>query len=264
MSFGPEADLQAGALQKRVILWLERRFIRQADAVIAVTPPIARQLEKLYDLNNVVSVPNAEPVQEELSGDLQPTTFPIKFLLQGRAKPGRGIEKLLEGWEQIEDDRAVLLLRIPENPYFLYLQERFQAMIEAGRVIVVPPVAEDDLIRAASRADVGVIPYGGPSLNHIYACPNKLSQYMQAGLAILHNADQEFVAETINNYQNGLSYNTRDHRTLIDSVEELIDHPETLRKMRQHSLDAARSAFNWGCLSVEYTQTIKRLFERNP
>ena len=52
-------------------------------------------------------------------------------------------------------------------------------------VFFPPPVRETSLIAAAAAADVGVIPYMPTIINFRYCCPNKLSQYMQAGLPIM-------------------------------------------------------------------------------
>jgi glycosyltransferase involved in cell wall biosynthesis len=258
----PEADLQASKLQKAYVISLERKLIRQADIVITVNRQIARYLENLYGIKNVLSVPNAEPLITHTDINDRPVNFPIRFLLQGQASPGRGFEELLESWSTLHDTRAVLILRCPENPFFDCLQMRFRDMISNGQVIIAHPVKETELINAASQADVGIIPYGGPTLNHVYACPNKLSQYMQAGLAILHNSDQEFVSDVINRYKCGLSYNSKDTSTLTAGVRYFINNPEGLKDMQHNSVRAAQSEFNWGFQSTSYFNAIKELYQR--
>src|SRR3546814_5848658 len=58
----------------------------------------------------------------------------------------------------------------------------------SGRsVFRLPSISESQLVSAARAADVGVIPYNPVFPNHVMACPNKLDQYMQAGIAILSN-----------------------------------------------------------------------------
>jgi glycosyltransferase involved in cell wall biosynthesis len=260
--FWPEADLRAANLQIMMMKSFERKLIRQADVVITVSPQIARLLEKLYKIKNVRSVPNAEPnIDHSINRNCE-ITYPIRFLLQGQASPGRGIEEFLESWSQLRDKRAILILRCPENPFLDCLQRRFRGMISNGQIIFVPPVRETELINVASQADVGVIPYGGTTLNHIYACPNKLSQYMQAGLAILHNADQVFVSEIIQSHECGLSYVDSDPSTLVDAVERLINNKQELRDMQQNSINTAKSEFNWEFQSKSYLEAIKGFYQR--
>ena len=52
-------------------------------------------------------------------------------------------------------------------------------------VFFPPPVCEGLLIAAAAEADIGVIPYKPTIINFRYCCPNKLSEYMQAGLPLM-------------------------------------------------------------------------------
>lgn len=257
----PEAFLDARNWEKKLIAFMEHRLVKHADVVITVNPQIARYLEGLYRITGVLSVPNAEPFTGSTANSRKRSlTLPLKFLLQGRVVPNRGTEELLEAWSQLADDRAVLIIRSPETAYYTQLQNRFWADIEKGRVVIAPPVTEAELVSAATSADVGVIPYPGPNLCHVYACPNKLSQYMQAGLAILNNADQEFVSEVVNQYKCGLSYNPTQPASLIKAVQYLIDNPVQLQAMKNNAYECARSEFNWTTQSEVYLETLQNLY----
>lgn len=255
-----EADLLATPWEKQIVKAREKKLIKHADVIVTVTPQIARHLERIYGVKKVLTVPNAEPLKPSLYED-NASSFPIKFLLQGRAVSGRGYEEFMEIWSQLNDSRASLILRSPESPFFNCIQRRFNSLIDQGIVVIEAPVAETDLVRAATTADVGIIPYGGPNLNHVYACPNKLSQYMQAGLAILHNSDQQFVTEIVNSYSCGVSYNASNPESLLSVVRNLLENPELIREMKRNSNAAARTEFNWDVQSQAYSQAIKGLFE---
>jgi glycosyltransferase involved in cell wall biosynthesis len=211
----------------------------------------------------VQAVPNAEPLaQTSLPSCHRPLTYPLKFLLQGRVVPGRGIEELLDAWRLLEDSRAVLILRVPPNAYLSYLCSKYRKAIDKGHIILASPVEEAELVTAASSADVGVIPYPGPNLNHVYACPNKLSQYMQAGLAILGNADLEFVSEIINRQQCGVIYKAAEPDTLMEAVHHLIQQTDRLQAMKTCAYEYARVEFNWEKQSESYKKIIEQLFQR--
>lgn len=255
-----EADLAATALEKHNVKSLERKLIRYADIVITVTPQIAGYLQKVYGIENVLTVPNAEPFIASTSPDV-PVSLPVKFLLQGQAVAGRGFETLLDIWNELDDSRAVLILRCPDNSFLDSLKLKYKHLIDQGKVIVATAVKETELIQAASAADVGIIPYGGPNLNHVYACPNKLSQYMQAGLAILHNADQQFVTGVVKRYSCGASYIASNPSSFLHVARSLLDNPELLIEMKRNSYHAAQTEFNWSVQSKVYSQAIKQLLE---
>lgn len=257
----PEAFLEAGMLERRVIAFIEGKAIRKADAVITVNSQIARYLERQYGIEHVVSVPNAEPLRKDVEpSSARPVTFPIKVLVQGRIVPGRGFEELLNAWALINDERAVLLLRAPMNEYFQRLCEAHRNLISEGRIRIEEAVAEDQLVEAASRADIGVIPYRGPNLNHVYCCPNKLSQYMQAGLAILSTSDTEYVSQVLSQYQCGLTYDPSKPDSLKEVVTLLIDNTALLCSLKENAHKATHTGFNWACLSLPYRQTIEKFF----
>ncbi len=260
--FFPESDLLAPRWQKRLIRALERPFIRRADAVVTISPPLARELERTYGLDRVASAPNAEP--RDTLGEVappRPAATPIRFLLQGQASPGRGFERLFELWQRLDEDRAVLLVRCPEHEYTQELRERFGELFSSGRAVWLDPVPEARLVSAASDAHVGVIPYVGPSLNHLYACPNKLSQYMAAGTAILSN-DLPYIASVLRGYDCGLTYRADDAESFTRAVRTLLDEPETLQRLRENAYTAARSRFNWDEQSGPYREALRRLHEQ--
>ena len=67
---------------------IERRAIRHADAVVTVSPPLAEHLRELYALDNVISVPNAEPFADAIVPSLlRDPDQPLRFLLQGQVTP---------------------------------------------------------------------------------------------------------------------------------------------------------------------------------
>jgi glycosyltransferase involved in cell wall biosynthesis len=252
--FWPDANPLTEKWQVNFAAFIEGRLIRYADVVITVSPQLARHLENQYGLKEVLSVPNAEPFTSSIAPSCdRPLSSPLQFLLQGH------VEELLEAWSQLEDERAILNLRCPENDYLTYLCAKFSRPLEAGRIIILPPVAEEELVSAASSADVGIIPAPGSNLNHVYACPHTLSQYMQAGLAILsHNL--EFVSELINHYKCGLVYDTANLGSFVDAVQFLINHPENLQEMKRNAYESAKSEFNWQVQSASYKNSIEHLY----
>lgn len=260
----PEADLLGQAWHGRLASFVERKLIRQADAVVTVSPQLARYLENIYGISKVYSAPNAEPRGRRIRPSSEgPSSLPIKFLFQGQVARRRGIEQLLNAWNDVKLDKGVLYLRCPENEYFVYLRGTFHEMLDEKRVVILQPVTEAELVSAATFADVGIIPYAGPNLNHVFCCPNKLSQYMQAGLAILSNR-LKFISELLDRYQCGLTYDAAHTESFVEAVRYLIHNPEVLQTMKRQAHRAARTEFNWECQSVEYKNAIRERYYGRP
>jgi glycogen(starch) synthase len=255
----PESDLLAPSWQRRLVGMLERRYIRDADAVVAVSPPLAEEMRRRYRLDRVIAVPNAEPLPEQRRVlRVRRASDPVRFLIQGQAAPGRGFERLFELWSAIGHRGAVLQVRCPDGEYPAQLRRQFAELFSSGRAEWVAAVPEDELIDAASAADVGVIPYVGPSLNHLYASPNKLSQYMQAGLAIFAN-DLPYISSLVRRFDCGVTYRAdADTEAFAAVVARLLDRAE-LERLQQNAL-AATAEFNWETVSMPYAEALADLW----
>lgn len=257
--FWPEADLLAQRWEQALTRAYERRLIRRADVVVTVSQPLARHLERTYGLKDVLSVPNACPRDlGVVSSAERRLELPIRVLVQGRAAPRRGFEELLLAWRSFDDQRAILELRCPPSAYLADLKATCRDLERAGRLRFSPPVGEDELIAAAAQADVGLIPYTGLSLNHVFACPNKLSQYMHAGLAILSN-DLPNIRSIVEQYQCGLVYDAARPASLGEAILKLVDDLDLLQGMKRASTRAAAESFNWEVQSQPYRDAVIRL-----
>ncbi len=261
--FWPQANLDGPPWESRILARVEGAFARRADIVVTVSPHLARHLQTLYRLNRVLSVPNAEPFIRAGSPSCErQVRWPVRFLLQGRIVPGRGIDTFLRAWSRLNDRRAVLYLRCPESPYLTELQAQYRSLIEQERIVILEAGASTKLVELASFADVGVIPYVGPNLNHVYACPNKLSQYMQAGLAIL-SSRLDFITEVVGRYECGIIYDADRPDSLVAGVKQLVDDLDRLQVMKRNAYRAAESEFNWQIQSQPYRRAIHELFDRS-
>jgi glycosyltransferase involved in cell wall biosynthesis len=255
----PEADLQAPAWERRVVAALERRLVRRADGVVTVSPPLARVFERLFGLSGVVAAPNAVPFERAQGPPSERAAeYPVRFLLQGQLAARRGIETLLEGWSAVDPDRAVLQIRAPASPFRDDVERRFAGAIARGAVTLLEPVSQDRLVEAAAEADVGIIPYPGVSAIHDYACPNKLSEYMHAGLAIL-STDLEYVGGLLRRYDCGVTYEAGRPGAVSSAVAALVSDLPRLDRLKRNAYAAGRDDFNWETQSMRYRELLTRL-----
>jgi glycosyltransferase involved in cell wall biosynthesis len=169
----------------------------------------------------------------------------LKLLFQGSFAEGRGLEDVLRAWTEVDGSRAALFLRGPENAW----QERLQRLAEdlgvlGKSVYFLPAVLEKELIAAAQEADVGLIPYPGHWPSYRFACPNKLSQYLHAGLAILANR-LPFVEEVVMRAGAGLCYDGDEPGSFARAVETLAVDRSRLDQFRANAARFAETEFHW-------------------
>jgi glycosyltransferase involved in cell wall biosynthesis len=257
----------------KFFLYYERKLLRHVDAAFTVNHLLAGQMQAALG-HHFGALPNCEPLDSAASG-LAPAGHSganarrntsdqlaagrVRFLFQGNFAPDRGIHELLRVWARVDSTKAVLFLRGPDNPYkapCVALAKQLGILDRSAYFL--EPVLEHELVAAATEADVGIIPYKAVTINYRYACPNKLSQYMQAGLAILAN-NLDFVRYAVNRYQCGLIYDVNDPDNFLETINRLIYDAPFRGKCRKQAKEMAVREYNWENMSRELYDTCARL-----
>jgi glycosyltransferase involved in cell wall biosynthesis len=228
----------------------EAVLVREVDVYITVSPQLAGELERVYGVGPVHAIPNVEPLPDP--GLPVPTSDMswladgrLKILYQGMFAEGRGLEEVLRGWTGVDGTRVALFLRGPRNEWSERLERLAEELGLLGKSIYfLPPVLEKDLIAAAQEADVGLIPYKGDLPSYRFACPNKLSQYLHAGLVILANRIP-YVEQVVARGQAGLCYDVDEPGAFARTVEALIADRPGVERFRRNALEFARSEYCW-------------------
>ena len=155
----------------------------------------------------------------------------------------------MAAWTNVDPSNAALFLRGPDNVWRQELIAMAQRLGVLDRsVYFLDSVAEDDLVAAAAEADVGLIPYKGEVDGYKYACPNKLSQYLHAGLMIVSN-DLPYVREVIDESGAGLHYCAEDPASVVHTLMRAAQDQELLERCQANALRYARERFNWQAFS---------------
>lgn len=227
------------AVQKLVLRCQEARLIRQADAVVTVNPFIAAELARRYRVRTPSVVMNA-PV----AGVVEPLPLPDLarpiLIYQGGLTRGRGLPELLEAFALTERGSLVLM---GGGPLAAALSERAARPDLRGRVAVLDPVPTSDVVRAAASADIGLIPYLPGSLNNRLSSPNKLFDYLHAGLAIVAT-DLPFIADVLSRTGAGAVYDPYSTDSMVRTIRSVADDAPRREAMRS-AARAAAADYTW-------------------
>jgi len=248
--YGPDAYI-LHTTPRSVFFIYERMLMAHVDEAITVSPPIADKFNERYESRpHFLVVPNASPLVDDLRPDPQ---FALDELARGRMRvlyqggfaAHRGLEQVIAAWNNVDDSKAVLFLRGPDNEFRRVLVRAAEA---GGRlntsVFFLPSVSEDQLTIAALDADIGLVPYLSHIENHQGACPNKVGQYMQAGLTIV-SAKLPFVASLLAAGDCGTIYDDTNDAALSKTLNALIRQPEYVTRMGQNGRSFARAHYNF-------------------
>jgi len=229
----------------------EACLVRAVDTYITVSPQLAEELGRVYRVGPVHCVPNVEPrpvPRPELvaSTMCELANGRVRLLYQGNFAAGRGLEEIVRDWKKVDESKIALFLRGPKNVWRDQLEALAYELGLLGKSVhVLPPVLEKDLIGAAQEADIGLVPYKGDWLSYRFACPNKLSQYIHAGLAILGNKTA-YVEQLITEGNVGLCYDVREPGSFVHAVSLLTQDRSVLDRFKENALTFSENEYHWG------------------
>ena len=206
-------------LWRNAVIWVEKKSFF-ADGVMSVNDWILRQLNRRYHLGRIpqVVVMNA-PRYERRKHHQQ--KLPIKLVYLGSMAKHRGVE-----------DFEKIVKSLKKRELWTIGKEN----LILNQVHSLSAVAPADIVKTLSCFDVGVIPFKHSSLNNDHALPNKLFEYMMAGLAII-SSDLPEIAKIIKGSKNGFIFHSND---IKKKINRLIKNPKILEQYKKNSLKAAK------------------------
>ena len=173
---------------------IERLLVPRCDAVITVSDGIADRLQARYGLatrpaviRNIPDLPR-DGEAPDLRAELGIGEAPL-VLHQGAVAEARGCEALVEAIGGLDD--AHLLFLGAEGPYASGLERLARERALSARVHLMPPVELDRLLAHTRQADAGVSLLEPNCDNHRLALPNKVFEYLRAGVPVLVTRDSE-------------------------------------------------------------------------
>lgn len=185
---------------------LENEFVRDADAVVTVTAPLAEQLREDHRLPTTPTVVMNAPVfSAELDtsgpGVRQTCGLPADAPLvvySGGVTRARGVHTVVEALPQMPGVHLAVVC-VPHN-HTIPARELGDLAERLGvddRVHILDPVPPESVSSFLAEADLGLLPIAHFG-SHEFALSNKLFEYLHAGLPLVVSdcrAQAEFVTE---------------------------------------------------------------------
>ena len=236
----------------------ERFLIKFCDRVITVSDTIADEYVRLYGIEKPAVIFNCPILRTEevLKKDLFREYFNIPstkkvYLYQGYLYPGRGIEVVLDAFDQLNLEDGVLVL-MGEGTLTNYIKEHDKY---GKSVFVHPFVSGDVLLGYTSSADCGIAFIEDISLSDRYCLPNKLFEYIAAGLPVISSGLPD-LKEFVKSNQVGVAAPTNDVSGFIKAFREMADLDS--EKLRSQIMKT-RSMYNWSTQEIVLLETYDRL-----
>lgn len=238
-------ELQNRPWVQKVWKTLEKIIFPKLQNTITVNRSIAKLYFEQYGVmpHVVRNIPDyiSEPVKQISKEDIGlPVNMRIALLQGSGINIDRGAEEAVEAMQYVDN---ILLLIIGDGDVIGLLKERVNQLELNDKVRFIPKVPYAELKSYTMLADGGLTLDKDTNINYRLSLPNKLFDYIHAGIPILAS-DLPEVRDVIVKFDIGLLTQSHDPKLLASFIEKLVFDDKS-RKVWKENLKVAKSALCW-------------------
>ncbi|HEY4203132.1 MAG TPA: glycosyltransferase family 4 protein [Devosiaceae bacterium] len=227
---------------RRPLAWLvetlERASFNSFAAFAVATPEIGRRFpaSKTVLVQNFPQLSEFNIVNIDNYDDRGPN-----FAYVGGITAARGAREMVQAlYLATQSTNVVLKLAGKFNQS---LQQELEALPGWKHVDFVGWVDRDATVDLLRECRAGLVLFH-PDANHVKAQPNKMFEYMAAGLPVIAS-DFPLWREIIAGADCGILVDPLDPQAIATAMRWIIDHPEESRAMGERGQKAVKEHYNW-------------------
>jgi glycosyltransferase involved in cell wall biosynthesis len=214
----------------------ENYVSRRLDYVLTATPFIRDRFIKVnsscIDINNF-------PLLSELSSETDWTKKENEICYIGGISVIRGIFQLIDAMDKIEGYK----LNLAGNFSPANLREEIISKPSWNKVNEFGFVGRHETIKIMERSKVGIVTFL-PLPNHVDAQPNKMFEYMSAGIPVL-GSHFPLWQEIIEKNNCGLCIDPKDPKAIAEALMEILSNDSSAEQMGKNGRKAVIEKYNW-------------------
>ncbi len=161
---------------------VERQLMPKCDALLTVCQSVADYYRELYGVEMAVvrNVPCGE--RSAVSGAAESRSQFATLLYQGKVNIGRGVDWAIDALEWLPDCRLVVA---GDGDLLEEMKAYAAGKPWSDRVEFLGRIEPAELERLTPQVDVGLVMLEDMGLNYHYALPNRIGDFVQAGVPMV-------------------------------------------------------------------------------
>jgi glycosyltransferase involved in cell wall biosynthesis len=237
--FSESPELHKRKLIKKIWFLLEKTFLPGCDRYFTVSPGLVKLYKERFNIDFKL-LRNLPLKREEIATPLN-SENPKVILYQGALNVGRGISQTIEALKFLPNDYQFVI--VGSGDCSDKLKQLTKRMGLEHRVDFIGAVPFEELYKYQKNALAGICTYEDMGLNHYYSLPNRLFDYMQAGIPVLTSEFPD-MAEIVRDNETGLVLNTLEPEDVAIAIKEACENM-LLRQKWQKTIPQAADKFTW-------------------
>jgi len=184
---------KVGSIKNKIWNLIEKQTVKKASKIICPEYNRAKYLEKKHQLKDKIYVVNNFPnyriiepknLREKLN--LTKGTIILNYL--GALIPGREIEIIIEALKYLPDNYILVLVGYAfDDNYMKKLMQIIYGEGLTNRVFFYGSVSPEELLETIAGCNIGIALYKNTNINNLYCAPNKVFDYIMAGIKLIAN-----------------------------------------------------------------------------
>lgn len=235
----------------------ESLFARWMSGIIAVTPSIREQFAALDVPSAVIS--NYPLLHEMQNGNGRDASSErvLKAVFAGGIAEARGIRQMVEAQSIVAGTHPQAKLGLAGTFRSERLKNSISQLAGWEHTEFHGWVSREDVSSIFSNASVGLVTFL-PAPNHREALPNKLFEYMSAGLPVIAS-DFPLWRKIVEETDCGLVVDPEDPHSIADAIGWMYDNPKEAKAMGQRGQRAVLDTYNWSTQERELVSFYNKL-----
>lgn len=215
----------------------EKMIARNFNIIIVVTPDIGKKFtqKKTIIIRNMPILSIINKVKPKKLDKKKPS-----IIYSGGITKIRGIKEIISSIHLL-NGKVELWLLGSFSP--IDLEKEILTDLDKDYIKYKGHLPFEEMYSYMKVSDIGIVMFL-PEPNHITALPNKIFEYMAAGLPIVAS-NFSLWKEIIEGNHCGICVNPLDPKEIARAIEYLIEHPEEAKKMGENGRKAVLEKYNW-------------------
>jgi glycosyltransferase involved in cell wall biosynthesis len=242
---GRQGTLDAVVRNPRLVAAVERWAVRRMAHILTVVEESRDRVINLgVPADRVSVVSNTPPTSRMAALPPRLPTDPLAIVYLGLMEHHRGVGVVLEAAQLLANAGVSFRLDLVGDgrDYDEFRTYGARLGLSGDRVVFHGRLSHTEAIAVVGRAHVGIVPHHARESWNT-TIPNKLFDYMAAGLAVV-SSDAVPAARVVNQTGAGLVFRSGDQHQLAEKLRVLLDLPRW-EQYRRAGQEAIRSRYNW-------------------